>query len=43
MNGLASAHDRGPAGTSAEGMAIRVREESRTMQKIIAATGTKLD
>jgi len=31
------------AGTSAEGMANRVREESRTMQKIIAATGTKLD
>jgi tripartite-type tricarboxylate transporter receptor subunit TctC len=31
------------AGMSAEGMAIRVREESRVMQKIIAATGTKLD
>ncbi|MBX3607638.1 MAG: tripartite tricarboxylate transporter substrate binding protein [Piscinibacter sp.] len=31
------------AGTSPEGMAIRVREETKIMQKIIAATGTKLD
>ena len=31
------------AGTSAEGMSIRVREETRTMQKIIAATGTRLE